>query len=75
MGYNRNLTDFDLKVSSGARMATIVIKKETLLGQLKYQRSSQRNLERWESTNQLELLPELQQTLKCQLRRRIERGE
>ena len=75
MGYNRHLTDFDLKVPAGARLATIVIGKETLLEQLDRREENQHTLERWESTNQLELLPQLQQTLRDQLNQRIERGE
>ena len=75
MGYNRHLTDFDLKVPAGARLATIVIGKETLLEQLDQREENQHTLERWESTNQLELLPQLQQTLRDQLNQRIERGE
>ena len=33
-GYNHNLTDFDLRIPAGARLATIVIGKEMLLEQL-----------------------------------------
>ena len=67
MGYNRQLTDFDLRLPAGARLATIVIGKEVLLEQLDRRGGSQRTLERWESSNQLELLPELQQRLRDQL--------
>ena len=73
MGYNRHLTDFDLRVPAGARLATIVIGKEALLEQLNHRGGSQRTLERWESTNQLELLPEPQQRLKDQLHQLIQR--
>ena len=73
MGYNRHLTDFDLRMPAGARLATIVIGKEVLLEQLDRRGGSQRTLERWESSNQLELLPELQQRLRDQLNQRIER--
>ena len=73
MGYNRHLTDFDLRLPAGARLATIVIGKEVLLEQLDRRGGSQRTLERWESSNQLELLPELQQRLRDQLNQRIER--
>jgi len=73
MGYNRHLSDFDLKLPAGARLATIVIGKEVLLEQLERRGGSQRTLERWESSNQLELLPELQQRLRNQLNQRIER--
>ena len=73
MGYNRHLTDFDLRLPAGARLATIVIGKEVLLEQLERRGESQRTLERWESSNQLELLPELQQRLRDQLNQRIQR--
>ena len=73
MGYNRHLTDFDLRLPAGARLATIVIGKEVLLEQLDRRGGSQRTLERWESSNQLELLPELQQRLRDQLYQRIQR--
>jgi len=75
MGYNRHLTDFDLKLPAGARLATIVIGKEVLLEQLDRRGGSQRTLERWEGTNQLELLPELQQSLRNQLHQLIQRNE
>ena len=73
MGYNRHLTDFDLKLPAGARLATVVIGKEALLEQLDRRGGSQRTLKRWESSNQLELLPELQQRLQDQLNQQIER--
>jgi len=73
MGYNRHLTDFDLKLPAGARLATIVIGKDVLLEQLDRRGRSQRTLERWEQTNQLELLPELQQRLRDQLTPLIQR--
>ena len=73
MGYNRHLTDFDLRLPAGARLATIVIGKEVLLEQLERRGESQRTLERWESSNQLELLPELQQRLRDQLNQLIQR--
>ena len=73
MGYNRHLTDFDLRLPAGARLATIVIGKELLLEQLDRRGGSQRTLERWESSNQLELLPELQQRLRDQLNQLIQR--
>ena len=72
MGYNRHLTDFDLKLPAGARLATIVIGKEVLLEQLDRRGASQLTLERWEGTNQLELLPELKQRLQDQLNHKIE---
>ena len=73
MGYNRHLSDFDLKLPAGARLATMVISKEALLEQLQRRGGSQRTLERWEQTNQLELLPELQQRLRDQLTPLIQR--
>ena len=73
MGYNKHLTDFDLKVPAGARLATVVIGKEALLEQLDRRGGSQRTLQRWEQTNQLELKPELQQALRDQLNRLIQR--
>ena len=73
MGYNRHLTDFDLRLPAGARLATIVIGKEMLLEQLDRRGGSQLTLERWESSNQLELLPELQQRLRDQLNQLIQR--
>lgn len=73
MGYNRHLTDFDLRLPAGARLATIVIGKDVLLEQLDRRGGSQRTLERWESSNQLELLPELQQRLRDQLNQLIQR--
>ena len=75
MGYNRHLTDFDLRLPAGAGLATIVIGKEVLLEQLDLHGGSQRTLERWESTNQLELQPGLQQTLRDQLNNQIARGK
>ena len=75
MGYNRQLTDFDLRIPAGARLATIVIGKEALLERLARQGDSQRTLERWESTNQLELLPPLRQQLLLQLSSLTERAE
>ena len=73
MGYNRHLTDFDLKVPASARLATIVIGKETLLERLDRRGGSQRTLERWENTNQLELRPELQRALRDQINQLIQR--
>ena len=73
MGYNRHLTDFDLKLPAGARLATIVIGKDVLLEQLERRGGSKRTLERWEGTNQLELLPDLQQRLQDQLNQLIQR--
>ena len=75
MGYNRHLTDFDLKLPAGARLATIVISKEVLLEQLGRRGESHRTLECWEGTNQLELLPEWQQRLQDQLHQLIQCNE
>ena len=75
MGYNRHLSDFDLRLPAGARLATIVIGKEVLLEHLERRGGSQHTLERWESTNQLELLPELQQSLRNLLHQLIQRNE
>lgn len=71
MGYNLQLTNFDLKVPAGARLATIVIVKEALLEHLAQLGASQLTLERWKSTNQLELLPDLRQALHDQLNKLI----
>ena len=75
MGYNLQLTDFDLRIPAGARLATIVIGKEALLEQLAQLGDSQCTLERLESTNQLELLPQLRQQLLLQLSSLTERAE
>jgi AraC-like DNA-binding protein len=71
MGYNLQLTNFDLKVPAGARLATIVIGKEALFEHLAQLGASQLTLERWKSTNQLELLPDLRQALHDQLNKLI----
>ena len=63
LGYNQQLTNFDLKVPAGSRLATIVIGKDVLLERLARLGASQLSLDRWKSTNQLELLPELRQAL------------
>ena len=73
LGFNRYLTDFDLKVPAGARLATVVIGKEAFLKQLESRGGSTRTLERWENTNQLELKPELQQVLRDQLNNLVAR--
>ena len=75
MGYNRQLTDFDLKVPSGAQLATIVIDKKSFFERLDRPRKNQLTLERWETTNQLELHPDLQQGLIDQLSQQIQRGK
>lgn len=73
MGFNRYLTDFDLKVPAGARLATVVIGKEAFLKQLESRGGSTRTLKRWENTNQLELKPELQQVVRDQLNNLVAR--
>lgn len=73
IGYNRHLTDFDLKVPAGARLATIVINKNILCEQLVRRGKCQRTLQRWKTTNQLELLSEKQGTLLNQLNKQIQR--
>ena len=75
MGYNQQLTNFDLKVPAGSRLATIVIGKDVLLEHLARLGASQLSLERWKSTNQLELLPELRQALQDQLSQSIQEGQ
>ena len=64
MGYNHQLTDVDLKLPAGARLATIMNVKEVLQEQLDRRGGNQQTLEHWQSINQLELLPELQQCLR-----------
>ena len=75
MGYNQQLTNFDLKVPAGSRLATIVIGKDVLLEHLTRMGASQLSLERWKSTNQLELFPELRQALQDQLSQWIQEGQ
>lgn len=75
MGYNQQLTNFYLKVPAGSRLATIVIGKDVLLEHLARLGASQLSLERWKSTNQLELLPELRQALQDQLSQSIQEGQ
>ena len=73
IGYNRNLTDFDLKLPAGACLATIVVSKESLLERLDLREECKYTLNRWENTNQLELLPKMQQCLQHQLQQLIDR--
>lgn len=75
IGYNRQLTDFDLKIPADAQLATIVISKVVLMEQLSKRGGLQRTQERWEGSNQLELLPELRQALLHQLTQLIQRGQ
>lgn len=55
IGYNRRLTDFDLKLPAGAQLATVVISNETWSNRLAKHGDCSRLLERWEKSNQLEL--------------------
>ena len=73
IGYNRQLSDFDLKLPADARLATIVIDKNLLCEQLVRRGKCQRTLQRWKTTNQLELSPENRETLLNQLNKRIQR--
>ena len=75
MGYNRYLSDFDLKVPAGTKLATVVIGKEGFLEQLERREDRQLTLKRWEQTNQLDLSPELQRDLRDQINQLIERNQ
>jgi AraC-like DNA-binding protein len=55
IGFNRRLTDFDLKIPAGAQLATVVISHETWSNRYVKQGDSSCLLERWEKSNQLEL--------------------
>ena len=55
MGYNRTLTDFDLKLPTGAKLATVVISKAAWSDRHAQQCGGSLTLERWDQTNQLEL--------------------
>ena len=55
IGYNRKLVDFDLKLPAGAKLATVVISNDTWGTRHRTQGGNPRLLERWETTNQLEL--------------------
>ena len=55
MGYNRTLTDFDLKLPAGAKLATVVISKAAWSDRHAKQNGGSLTLERWDQTNQLEL--------------------
>lgn len=63
IGYNRHLTDFDLRIPAGARIATVVIGKEILVEKIKERSNSELILERWGKTNQLELKAPLRNKL------------
>ena len=75
MGYNRSLTDFDLRVPAGATLATLVIEKECLLQRHAQQGGGPLMLKRWESTNQLEVQTELRLNLQQQLNNLAERDQ
>ena len=75
MGYNQQLTNFDLKVPAGSRLATIVIGKDVLLEHLARVGACQLTLDRWKSSNQLELLPEHLQALRVELSQWIQGGQ
>ncbi|AII44756.1 hypothetical protein KR100_15545 [Synechococcus sp. KORDI-100] len=55
MGYNRTLTDFDLKLPAGAKLATVVISKAAWSNRHAKQNGGTLTLKRWDQTNQLEL--------------------
>ena len=55
IGFNRRLTDFDLKIPAGAQLATVVISNETWSNHYLKHGDSSCLLERWEKSNQLEL--------------------
>ena len=75
MGYNRSLTDFDLRVPARAKMATLVIGKEALLERHAKQGGGPLMLMRWDTTNQLEVQAELQLQLQRQLNNLVERDQ
>lgn len=67
MGYNRWLTDFDLKIPAGVKLATVVISKQALLERVAQQGGGALTLKRWEETNQLEIKPTLRHLLQQQV--------
>ncbi|WP_231884230.1 helix-turn-helix domain-containing protein [Synechococcus sp. MIT S9504] len=75
MGYNLHLTDFDLKIPSEAKLATIVIDKEALVEQLLHKGKHRLSMKRLEATNQLQLHPELHKALRDQLNEQFQRGQ
>ena len=75
MGYNRSLSDFDLRVPARATLATVVIEKEALLKRHTQQGGGPLMLKRWESTNQLEVQTDLRLRLQKQLNDLIERDQ
>ena len=54
MGYNIQLSDFDLRLPAASRLCTLVIAKDELLKRHPQQRGSL-TLQRWQNSNQLEL--------------------
>jgi len=75
MGYNRSLSDFDLRVPARATLATVVIGKEALLERHTQQGGGPLMLKRWESTNQLEVQTDLRLRLQKQLNNLVERDQ
>ena len=75
MGYNRHLTDFDLKIPAGAKLATIVINKEVLFEEFSRKDESRLSINRWDTTNQLQLHPELHEGLRAQINEKVKRGK
>ncbi|QNI60180.1 transcriptional regulator/ AraC family protein [Synechococcus sp. BIOS-U3-1] len=75
MGYNRSLSDFDLRVPARAALATVVIGKEALLERHTQQGGGPLMLKRWESTNQLEVQTDLRLRLQKQLNNLVERNQ
>ncbi len=66
IGYNRSLTDFDLKLPAGAQLATVVISKAAWLDH-HGQTGGPLMVKRWEQTNQLEVRAPLHDQLQHQL--------
>ena len=75
MGYNRSLSDFDLRVPAGTTLATLVIGKEALLERHAQQGGGPLMLKRWETTNQLEVQTDLRLRLQQQLNDLIARDQ
>ncbi len=64
IGYNQCLIDFDLKLPVKAKLATLIIAKEELLKRQAKYANSLLSLERFKTTNQLEVSPEQYQKLR-----------
>ena len=75
MGYNRSLSDFDLRVPARATLATVVVGKEALLERHTQKGGGPLMLKRWESTNQLEVQTDLRLRLQKQLNNLVERDQ